>query len=269
MNTTQTLPSADARHATPGRPSDDQPRLVAHLRSEARKVLTTPLVATHAAAVVLIGGLAVGAALGQDAHLFPRPAGEQQFMIIAALGRVALVLLGVRMAVDEYRHGTATSTLALASRRHRIVAAKALVGAATGAVVGFAGQASTFLLATAGFASKGHTLTYDDRLPLLLLGAALAGAAWVAIGVAVGELVRSTLPAVVGTLVWVVMLEDVVATRLGALREHLPGAEAFKLFLSGDADLVASGAVGMALWAVALGGLAAFLVGRRDLVGQK
>lgn len=244
------------------------PAFTAHLRSEARKVFTTPLPLTHAVAVVAIGAMGVGAVLGQQSVDFAVPAHEQQFMIVAALGRLALILLGVRMAVDEYRHGTATTTLALSARRHRIVGAKALVGAGIGAVIGLIGQASTFLLASAAFTSKGGTLAFDDRLPLLLLGAAIAGAAWVAIGVAVGELVRATLPAVVGALLWVVLVEDLIGAKFLGIRDHLPGNESFKLVLSGDGGLMGSGALGMAVWAIVLGTIAAVLISRRDLVGQ-
>lgn len=241
--------------------------LVSHLRAEARKVTTTRALPAHAVAALAVGVLGVAAQPAGDVAGMARPVQEQQFLMIAALSRIALVLLGARLVLDEYRHGTALSTFATARRHRDVVAAKLLVGLLAGGLVGLVAQAGTLLTAVALFDVRGGTLVLDGALPWLLVGAAVAGACWAAIGVAVGELGRSSTPVVVGLLLWVLMLEDLLGARLASLRDHLPGAGAFELFLSADAGHVASGAMTMAAWVAALGAVALLLVGRRDVPG--
>jgi ABC-type transport system involved in multi-copper enzyme maturation permease subunit len=165
-------------------------------------------------------------------------------------GTLALLLatlLGVTVSSGEFRHGTATATYLAVPQRNRVLAAKCVAAACAGAIFGFAG----WLIATGvglGFvASHGYSEPIGvATMARYAAGHILAGALLAAIGVGVGSLVRSQLAAVVGVLVWAVIIESVLGNLFNVVQPYLPYTAATTLAgstLGGAAFGPAHGAV--------------------------
>ena len=165
-------------------------------------------------------------------------------------GTLALMLatlLGVTVSSGEFRHGTATATYLAVPRRNRVLAAKCAAAACAGAIFGFAG----WLIATGvglGFvASHGYAEAISvATMARYAAGHILAGALLAAIGAGVGSLVRSQLAAVVGILVWEIVVESIVGNLFNVVQPYLPYTAATTLAgstLGGAAFGPAHGAV--------------------------
>jgi ABC-2 type transport system permease protein len=172
------------------------------------------------------------------------------FNAVITGGTLALLLaavLGVTFSSGEFRHGTATATYLAVPRRARVLGAKSVAAACAGAIFGFAG----WLIATGvglGFvASDGYAEPIGAAtMARYAAGHVLAGALLAAIGVGLGSLIRSQLAAVMGVLVWAVVIESVVGNLYNAVQPYLPYTAATTLAgsaLGGAAFGPAHGAV--------------------------
>ncbi len=188
----------------------------------------------------------------------------------AGIAATFLLILGIIGTTGEYRHGTITSTLLAAPDRRRLVAAKAIAYAITGALLGLAATVATFAMGAIWLSARDvplGLLDAGDYLALTVQGvlsAALSGA----VGVAIGAIVRNQVAAVVGTLVYLFVLEpliglipgEVAAYTIGGAQAGLEGAP------FGDSlDPLPAGLV-LAGWALLLGLAGAELEERRDVV---
>jgi hypothetical protein len=150
---------------------------------------------------------------------------EQVVLSVAANAAVLLLILGIIGMTQEYRHRTATPTFLTTPRRGRVVVGKllayALVAVPTALVVLAADLVVTLL--SAGARGDAPALDGDN---LRTLGAAgLVLVVYSVIGVGVGALVRNQVGAVVGSLVYLYVVEPIVSN-IGALQgayKWLPG----------------------------------------------
>jgi ABC-2 type transport system permease protein len=189
-------------------------------------------------------GLVIGACLlsGGFAALFTGLAGVEQngqpglpavgtpeyedlAFSVGANARVLLLILGIIGMTQEYRHRTATPTFLTTPRRWRVVAAKllsyglvaipfAVVVLAVGLVV---------VLIYAGARGARPELNSDN---LQSLGAAgLVLVVFTVIGVGLGALVRNQVGAIVGALVYLQVIEPIVAgiSAIQGAYKWLPG----------------------------------------------
>ncbi|HVT70436.1 MAG TPA: hypothetical protein VHF26_22005 [Trebonia sp.] len=150
-------------------------------------------------------------------------AGQQSIITGGAWGLILAAVLGVIVASGEFRHHTATLTYLAAPARGRVLAAKAVAGAAGGAVFGLVGYAITLTVGLSFTAAHGDRLvvgagTLTDWGLGHLVGAALLAA----IGVAVGSLVRSQLATVIGIFAWSILIESLIGGLFPAARPYLP-----------------------------------------------
>ncbi|HVM07006.1 MAG TPA: hypothetical protein VM345_00965 [Acidimicrobiales bacterium] len=76
---------------------------------------------------------------------------------------------------------------------------------------------------------KGATLGLDASDAAAIVGLAAAASSWAAIGVMVGAVVRHQVPAVVGSIIWVLIVENLAAGFLGGAGRFLPGQAAHGL----------------------------------------
>lgn len=138
-------------------------------------------------------------------------------------GLILAAVLGVTVSSGEFRHHTATLTYLSAPDRGRVLAAKAVTGAAGGAVFGIAGYAVACAVGLSFTAAKGYQVMVG-AVTFVNWGAGhlVAGALLGAIGVVVGSLVRSQLAAVIGVFVWSIILESLVGGLFTAARPYLP-----------------------------------------------
>ena len=123
------------------------------------------------------------------------------------------LMLGVLTVTTEYRHGSIASTLLVEPNRRRLLAAKLVAVCAVGALVATLTGGICLALGAAILPGRGFSLGLDGKLVAeLLAGMAIAGALMAAIGVGIGAMVRKQTAAVVGILVYLLLLEPLVTS---------------------------------------------------------
>jgi ABC-2 type transport system permease protein len=142
---------------------------------------------------------------------------------------MAMLGLGIVSVASEYRFGTIVPTLLAEPRRRRVLFAKTAALAGVGAVVGAVGFGLTAAVSMPALAFHGvHGLPSD--VPQMLAGATVGGAMFAAIGVALGEITRNTVAAVVGAIVWISLIETTVLhAAVPWLAKWLPSGAAMAL----------------------------------------
>jgi len=242
------------------------------IRSEFRKLRTTRTALGLLAGMALLTGLALWGALSGASHAelagaLATPYGYAGVMIIVAL---FVVVLAIRSYTDEVRHGSIVPTFLATPDRLRVLAAKAVVGAgaaavfAVAAVVVAVGVIAVYL-ATHGVAVSVAVGTLAEPTGRAIMIAAL----WSVIGVAVGVIVRQQVAAIVGTLAWLFVAENIVGTLAPRIAHWLPGSAAGTAAGISNPDPLMTPLVGMLVlagWAAVATGLAVTVVRRRDVV---
>jgi ABC-2 type transport system permease protein len=118
------------------------------------------------------------------------------------------LLIGVMAVTAEFRHGTITPSLLVAPERIRLMGAKLLASLVLGLIVGII--ATGLIVAIVGvFASARDFANPGDKLAMLV-GGTLTTALYAALGVGIGALVRNQVGAVVGSLVYIFVLEPLI-----------------------------------------------------------
>ena len=145
--------------------------------------------------------------------------------VFASVGAAsALVLvLGILGMTMEYRHQTVTPTFLVTPRRGRVLAAKLVVHAFAGLVLGVAAAVVALGLGAACLAFRDHAPVSAGTLAQIDGGAVLGYTIYAAIGVCVGALVRNQVAAIVGALLWTVLVESLTVALLPSVGRWLPG----------------------------------------------
>jgi hypothetical protein len=161
-------------------------------------VLTLVLLALPVLAQTLLSH-PVGAADQRDAVTVPWPI------------PVLPILFGIVGATGEHRHGTIASVFLVSPGRLRATAAKLLAYAAAGAIGGLLIQACAFAIGLPIMATD-QGLALDPGDLVTVAGRSVAAFAFGAgLGVAIGAIVRHQAAAVVGTLIFLLIVEPIVA----------------------------------------------------------
>ncbi|MBP2706401.1 hypothetical protein JOL79_21560 [Microbispora sp. RL4-1S] len=193
----------------------------------------------------------------------PRSAPDVGLTSIAYV-QAGFVVLGVLAACSEYEGGQIRTTLTAMPRRslqfaakHLAVAIVALPAAAITAASGVV-LAAGALGGTAAPTTAGHVVR-------TLSGAAAYLALWTLIGVAVGALVRQTLPAVVAVLGYLFIAGPLLRAQASAAR-YLPDSAGSAMWSSVDGGAVAParGALLVSAWTIGLIAVALLGYRRRD-----
>ncbi len=240
------------------------------LRAEVVKVVTTRTAAglvLGATAVALLGTFSTtmsGDVAEMSVHLH-----EQNFFVLASIYVPLFALvLGVRAFTDEFRHGSIVPTLLVAPRRGGVLVAKAVTYAAAGAVLAAVAQAAMAAMALLLLGARGAEATVGGPDVAAMAGLVAASALWAMIGVAVGAVVRHQVAAVVGALVWVLVVENLGSALLGDAGRYLPGQAGRALAGAAQGELLLGAAVGallLAAYTVVAGLVAAVMVTRTDV----
>lgn len=133
------------------------------------------------------------------------------------------LVLGVIVATSEFRHSTATTTYLGAPVRSRVLVAKIVAGAVWGALFGIVGSMLTTGIGLGFVAAKGYPIALGGatiaRYALgAVLGAALLGAA----GVAIGTLIRGQVGAIIAVFAWGFVVENVIGGLYHGAQPYLP-----------------------------------------------
>jgi len=203
--------------------------MIAQLRSELLKQRTTR---TSVALVVWMLVLVLVVVL---LHVFGLSAGSLRvarnqpkvYGWGTTIGALFAAVAGAICITAEYRTGTIRPTLLAAPRRTRLIVAKGLAAALLGLGLGLAAEVLVSAIATAGFAARGIHVALDaGTFARLFAGGAAAAGLWAAIGVGVGAVVRNQVGAVVGLVVWLVLVEMLLLGDAPSVGRFAPGADA-------------------------------------------
>jgi ABC-type transport system involved in multi-copper enzyme maturation permease subunit len=241
------------------------------VHAELLKLRTTRLWIVLLVASVAVVGLIVIAVLASNPgpNTDPQDRGLHDLTLVADvrmlldIGGIAAPLalvLGATMTTSEYRYGTAGVTYLATPRRARVVTAKMLAAVPVGALFGVLGASVPVLVALAWFATKGHSVPLDHTIPLEILQLGLQAMFGAVMGVAVGAVVRNQVAAIVGLLVWGLVVENIVGALIPVTAKWFPfngAASAFSyqasdhLFGRPEAGLLMAGYVVLG-WAAAV-----------------
>jgi len=192
-------------------------------------------------------------------------------------GFVLVVLLGVHLVAGDLREGTLLVGLLGTPRRGTLLTGKVLAAVAAGLAVGGVLLLTSVAVGAAGAAVQGvpQRLLTDD-VPLTLVTAWLGAGLLSVVGLGIGAIFRRELVAVVVALVWLLLVDGVVAGLLdqglawGHVSRFLPGSLVAALSggvqASGGAQTLAPGTALLALagYAAVAWGVGAIVVRRRD-----
>jgi ABC-2 type transport system permease protein len=167
------------------------PRLVT---LEVRKTLSTRSgrLLTGAAAVLPVVGISTVLALGQEI-----PGAREMLAVLGSLVAILMLAVGIISTAGEWTHRTVQTTFLTVPRRGRVVAAKYVAAAVTGAVT-TAFMAASTLAVTAIAAGSDFVWTGAG---MAVAAAVAAGAALAAVGAGIGATITNTAAALTGTFV--------------------------------------------------------------------
>ncbi len=180
------------------------------------------------------------------------------------------LVVGILGMTQEFRFQTITGAFLAVPRRGRIVAAKMGAYALVGAAYALVGLVVGYLLAVILLAFTDHAPIGLATLGQIAGGAVLGAALYAVLGVAVGTLVRNQIAALLGALVWVLLVEALLVAFLPAVGRWLPGGALSAVLQStglGNATYlpVWGGALLLLGYALVLAGAAAATTLRRDV----
>jgi ABC-2 type transport system permease protein len=240
------------------------------IRNEFGKLRTirSPWVLLAVTQLVIVGGISGAMVSGSDPH-----AAATAVKLLGHVGVASLftLLAGIVIGAGEYRHRTVTDTFLATPRRERVVAAKLGAGLGTGVAFGLAGSVTAVVAAAVWLSAKGGSLDLGSATNWrVLLGGVLWNAAFGAIGVGVGLLVRNLVGAVAAALAWMAVVEGIVGQLVGSdLGRWLPFQAGSALALaptSGTAPLPQwGGGLVLAGYAVLFAALAVSATVRSDV----
>ncbi len=135
---------------------------------------------------------------------------EEVVLATAANANVLFLILGIIGMTQEYRHRTATPTFLTTPRRWRVVVAKLVAYALAAVPLVLVVLAVNVLVVTiyAGARGAAPSLNADNLEVLWRSGLTLV--VYAVIGVGIGALVRNQVGAIVGTLVYLFVVEAVI-----------------------------------------------------------
>jgi ABC-type transport system involved in multi-copper enzyme maturation permease subunit len=247
--------------------------VTALVRSELLKIRTTRSWWAYLIVIVLLTGIGTAGSIG-SAEIVDRSTLSFQLDLVSTAGLSVLmaIILGITIITTEFRHGTVTPTFLAEPRRERVILSKAL--AAVLVAIGFALLA---LVVVAAVAIPWLTIVDAEVLrdPELLTRAGeqiLSAVLWALMGVAIGTAVHSQVAALVGTLIWIFLVENLLVGLFGlvdadGVAEYLP----FHALDAADgtgADNLLSYESGLAVtlgWIVLLGAFGIWRTRRRDI----
>ena len=199
------------------------------------------------------------------------PAYEELALATGANASVLLLILGIIGMTQEYRHKTAVPTFLTTPHRGRVVIAKLLAYGVVAVPFALLVLAVNVLVVMvyAGARGDAPSLTGDNLR--VVLSAGLVIVMFTIVGVGVGALLRNQVGAIVGALVYLYVVEPLVAN-IGAIQaayKWMPGGAVQAITTDFDApDLLEPWQGGLLLlgYGLVAAVLGTFLAVRRDIV---
>jgi len=189
--------------------------VTALLRAELLKLRTTRALYGYLLLLVVLSGIGA-AAQATAAHLFQLedPAYQRDLLSQSVAAPLLALLLGILSFTVEWRHGTITRTFLVAPRRWRVLVAKELNAFTVGVVLALLSLGVAIAVAAPILSRDGSPFVVDGALAGRIGEIVLASALWGALGAGVGSLVQHQAAALVGTIVWILIAESLIAALL-------------------------------------------------------
>lgn len=251
------------------------------VRAELAKVLTTRTwlavlavllgyVLLNALALLFLEELTQGQAGAEAVPGLGTAQGVRNVWASAGGGYVLTLVLGILVVTAEYRHRTITATLLAQPHRSRVVVAKLVATAVLAVGLALAAAALVAAVAVPVLAAKDAVALPAGEVAAILVGGAVGMVLYGLLGVAVGALVRNQVAALVGALVWVLLVEALLVAFLPDVGRWLPGGAVSSLVRAtsyGGEQLLAPWAAAVVLlgYVVALTAAAVTTTQRRDV----
>jgi ABC-2 type transport system permease protein len=251
------------------------------VRAEWTKLFTTRVwIGLLLGGCAMAGGFAAlftgfaGQGGGQNGQSLPgvgTSAYEQAAFAVSANPTVLMLILGIIGMTQEYRHRTATPTFLVSPHRGRVVAAKVAAYALAAVPLGLLIVATDVLVVEVYAGARGSAPALSGDNLRVLGGAWAALVIYAVIGVGVGALLRNQVGAIVGSLVYLFVVEMVIRAipAIAGAYKWLPGGalEAMTATLNGP-DLLSAwqGALVLLGYGLVAALLGTFLAVRRDVV---
>jgi ABC-type transport system involved in multi-copper enzyme maturation permease subunit len=224
------------------------------------------------ASVVVLSAIAAGGLAGTGAAFeIDDPEFQRDLVSGSVVAGLIALMLGITSVTAEWRHGTITRTFLVMPRRVRVLLAKEIAASLAGAALAVLGVIVVLAVAVPVLSGEGAGFELDGPLAARIGRVVLAAALWGAIGVGVGGLLKSQTFALVAAIVWVVVLETLLAALLGladldVVADALPG-RALSALEGSDEDVLhpaLGGLLGLG-YAAVLGVLGYVRVARSDI----
>jgi ABC-2 type transport system permease protein len=244
--------------------------VTAVVRAEVLKLRTMRSTWLLLAAAVLIVIAGVSGLVVSGSNL-AHPATADTAVGHVGLASLCALILGILAVAGEYRHKTITDTYLSVPGRGRVLAAKLAVYVVAGLGFGLACAVTAVLAATIWWTAKGATfhLSAPGVWPTIA-GGIIWNAAFAALGVSLGALIRNVTAAIAVALAWIALVETIAGQLLGSgLSRWLPLAagEALGRVSLGSSGHLSQwgGGVLLAGYVLVLGAVAMSATVRRDV----
>ncbi|WP_327092862.1 ABC transporter permease [Nonomuraea sp. NBC_01738] len=190
------------------------------VRAEIQKLMTTRLWWVMLLVLFLYMALQIGVTIG-----FAGQVGAQGQPVIPARGTVPFqevvwsmgaggalfpMILGIVMMTAEYRYQTITGTFLATPRRERVVAAKLGAGVLVGLAFGLAVLVLEGAAVVVATLAAGEDVAVNAKIARIAVGVLAVLALYTLFGIGLGALVRNQLGAIVGGVIWVLLVESLV-----------------------------------------------------------
>jgi ABC-2 type transport system permease protein len=140
---------------------------------------------------------------------------------ISGFAQVFALVLGILAVTSEFRFGTITPSLLVVPDRVKLTLAKLGASLAVGVALGLAATGLAAAVGAAILNARGiDTGLSGSQVTKMIVGGIVATALYAALGVGVGAIVRNQVGAIVGTLVYLFVLENLLQI-IKALRDPL------------------------------------------------
>lgn len=186
--------------------------MTALLAAELLKFWTTRARWAYLAVLVLLSGIGVAGEVGpSDDVRRGDPAFQLGLVEIAGISGLLALILGITVVTSEYRHGTITPTYLVTPGRDRVLAAKALGASVLAVAFTVVSLLVIFTVGATWLTAVGAELHLADvDVAELALKTVLAAVLSALFGVGIGAVVESQVGALLGTLVWIFVLENLL-----------------------------------------------------------
>ena len=200
------------------------------IRTEVLKLRTvrSPWLLLGAVPLLVIAGIS-GLVMSNPGKLAD-PGTQANALAHVGIAAIFTLAFGILAVAGEYRHKTITDSYLTTPGRGQVVGAKLIAYPVFGALAGLVASGVGLGVAAAWWSAKGVPFAWGNSMMWTAIGGGIAAnAAFAAIGVGLGALIRNLVGAIAVALAWIAVVEGIVGQLVGNLArlaavQRQPGA---------------------------------------------